>query len=296
MSCPDRALDKESLRQAFQLDIPVLQSGDMNAELIHVQAKLDRLGYFFDYYAPGQLDAPTQTALCSYQAFFQLEPTGTTDPLTVKSLAEPRCGAGDWRRLEYKFKKKELTRKHHFADLRVGCDYRGVATLTYWISDTDLPNGFTLNDMAIEISEAFQVWQQYIPVSFQRVLQKEKANFKIGAYTGRHGDDNDFDGRFGELAHAYYPGKCGRGYAGLLHFNKDAHWSTQENERRFRLDIRTMAVHEIGHLLGLLHSTDTNSTMYPHYLFTENQLTRRQLSPDVISIIQGIYGGHPLAR
>jgi len=295
MSYPDRALGKESIRQRFQLKIPVLQPGDTNAELINVQAILDRLGYFLDDYALGQLDAPTQTALCSYQAFFQLEPTGTTDPQTIKSLEAPRCGAGDWRGREYKFKYKELIRKHHFADLRVGCDYRGVATLTYWISDTDLPNGFTVNDMAIEIGEAFHSWQQYIPVRFQRVLQKENANFKIGAYAGRHGDDNDFDGRFGELAHAYYPGNCGRGYAGLCHFNKDEHWSTQENERRYRLDLRTMAVHEIGHLLGLMHSTDTNSIMYPHYLFTENRLTRRQLSPDVISIIQGIYGRHPLA-
>src|SRR5262245_22069607 len=119
MSYPDLALGKESIRQRFQLKIPVLQPGDTNAELINVQAILDRLGYFLDDYALGQLDAPTQTALCSYQAFFQLEPTGTTDPQTVKSLEAPRCGAGDWRGREYKFKYKELIRKHHFADLRV---------------------------------------------------------------------------------------------------------------------------------------------------------------------------------
>lgn len=295
MSCPKRALAKESIRQRSKPDIPVLRPRDTNIELINVQARLDRLGYYIDDYVPGRLDTPTQMALCNYQAFFQLEPTGTTDPQTVKSLAAPRCGTGDRRGREYKFKNHELTRTSHYADLRVGCDYRGEATLTYWVSDSDLPNGFTLNDMVVEIGAAFQAWQQYIRLSFQRVLQEEKAIFKIGAYAGRHGDDNDFDGRFGELAHAYYPGKCGRGYAGLCHFNKDAHWSTQESERRYRLDIRTMAVHEIGHLLGLVHSTNIDSIMYPQYLFTENRLTRRQLSPDVISIIQGIYGGHPAA-
>src|SRR6476659_8847239 len=85
MSYPNRALAKEAIRQLSQPDMPMLRPGDRNKELINIQAGLERLGYFIDDYVPGQLDAPTQAALCRYQAFFQLEPTGTTDPPTVEA-------------------------------------------------------------------------------------------------------------------------------------------------------------------------------------------------------------------
>lgn len=47
-----------------------------------------------------------------------------------------------------------------------------------------------------------------------------------------------------------------------------------------------VAAHELGHSLGLAHSTDIGALMYPNYIFSGDV----QLSQDDISGIQTIYG------
>lgn len=47
-----------------------------------------------------------------------------------------------------------------------------------------------------------------------------------------------------------------------------------------------VAAHELGHSLGLSHSTDIGALMYPTYIFSGDV----QLSQDDINGIQAIYG------
>lgn len=47
-----------------------------------------------------------------------------------------------------------------------------------------------------------------------------------------------------------------------------------------------VAAHELGHSLGLSHSTDIGALMYPNYIFSGDV----QLSQDDINGIQAIYG------
>lgn len=47
-----------------------------------------------------------------------------------------------------------------------------------------------------------------------------------------------------------------------------------------------VAAHELGHSLGLSHSTDIGALMYPNYMYSGNV----QLSQDDINGIQAIYG------
>ena len=47
-----------------------------------------------------------------------------------------------------------------------------------------------------------------------------------------------------------------------------------------------VAAHELGHSLGLSHSTDIGALMYPNYIYTGDV----QLSQDDIDGIQAIYG------
>ena len=48
-----------------------------------------------------------------------------------------------------------------------------------------------------------------------------------------------------------------------------------------------MATHEIGHILGLQHSTDVNAIMYP---FLNFGMTKRELSHDDIDGVLALYG------
>jgi len=92
------------------------------------------------------------------------------------------------------------------------------------------------------------------------------------------------------LAHGYFPPPNGLSAAGDLHFNIKVNWVDQfddaENDAADDYDFFTVALHELGHSLGLGHSTDVNSVMYPFY-----QGGRRDLTQDDIDCITTIYGG-----
>ena len=83
------------------------------------------------------------------------------------------------------------------------------------------------------------------------------------------------------MAHAFFPPPAGGTYAGHLHFDDDESWSSDGTG----IDLETVALHEIGHLLGIMHSNDPTAIMYATYT-VEN----RFLSSDDIAAIHALYG------
>ena len=83
-----------------------------------------------------------------------------------------------------------------------------------------------------------------------------------------------FDGPGGVQAHAFYPSS-----GGDIHFDDDETWT--------RDSLLPIAVHEIGHSLGLNHSDVPGSIMTP---FTTTLSSRAVLSDDDVSGIRAIYG------
>lgn len=99
------------------------------------------------------------------------------------------------------------------------------------------------------------------------------------------------DGTFGVLAHAYQPfteadfleGTVG----GDTHFDHDETWVDEALDLGSDpdFDFQTVALHEIGHALGLGHSSVVGSVMEPIYAGG-----RRTLHADDIAGIRAIYG------
>uniref|UniRef100_A0A8C5RCY9 Peptidase metallopeptidase domain-containing protein n=1 Tax=Laticauda laticaudata TaxID=8630 RepID=A0A8C5RCY9_LATLA len=96
-----------------------------------------------------------------------------------------------------------------------------------------------------------------------------------------HGDSYPFDGPRGTLAHAFAPGE---GLGGDTHFDNAEKWTMGMNG----FNLFTVAAHEFGHALGLAHSTNPSSLMYPTYKY-QHPFSYR-LPKDDVKGIQALYG------
>uniref|UniRef100_A0A8D0GUS9 Matrix metallopeptidase 21 n=1 Tax=Sphenodon punctatus TaxID=8508 RepID=A0A8D0GUS9_SPHPU len=103
---------------------------------------------------------------------------------------------------------------------------------------------------------AFRLWSEVTPLEFEEVARVSEADIKLGFGTGRHfGCSQVFDGKDQELAHAWQHGD--------IHFDDDEHFTTNNSDQG--ISLLKVAVHEIGHVLGLPHIYRAGSVMQPNY-------------------------------
>lgn len=155
----------------------------------------------------------------------------------------------------------------------------GKANLTYFfINGTDKISGDTERDL---VRAAFKLWADETPLNFNEVADSAQADILIGWAEGEHGDGDPFDGPGDVLAHASYPNPYSDRQV-FLHFDETERWVNSETQN---VDLLTVAAHEIGHNLGLDHSSDPNALMYPSYAGP-----RRFLGQDDVAGVQSLYG------
>jgi hypothetical protein len=151
--------------------------------------------------------------------------------------------------------------------------------ITYFFENgTDRMEGDREHEL---VRQAFTLWAEQTSLTFTEVFSSSEADIIVGWYTGNHGDGDSFDGPGDVLAHASFPNPYDNSQV-FLHFDDDERWvdSTTQN-----VDLLTVAAHEIGHTLGLAHSSDPNALMYPSY-----SGPYRTLGEDDIAGVQAIYG------
>jgi hypothetical protein len=132
-----------------------------------------------------------------------------------------------------------------------------------------------------EILRALEEWAKYAKLRFVPGTGAAAAHTVAVMFAqGVHGDGYPFQPGSLVLAHTFFPAPPNpEPIAGDMHLNEDQNWHIGSD-----IDLYTVALHEAGHALGLGHTDDPNSVMYPYYRFGA------VLSPDDIAGIQGLYG------
>uniref|UniRef100_A0A4W5RQA2 Matrix metallopeptidase 20b (enamelysin) n=1 Tax=Hucho hucho TaxID=62062 RepID=A0A4W5RQA2_9TELE len=196
------------------------------------------------------------------QSFFGLNTTGSLDSETLEVMSTPRCGVSDV--------------EDYSHNNRVNRWNKNVITYNIGRYTSDLPHS-TVDSL---IESALSVWARASTLTFVR-LRTQRADIMVEFSTFEHGDAYPFDGSKGTLAHAFGPGE---GIGGDAHFDDDETWTA--GSKGFNLYL--VAAHEFGHSLGLRHSQNPESLMYPTY--KSSRSSHNLLSKEDISIINSLYG------
>ncbi|XP_009624303.1 metalloendoproteinase 2-MMP-like [Nicotiana tomentosiformis] len=273
----------------------------------HAGQKVDGLAkikkYFYNFgYIPSlsnftdDFDDALESALKTYQQNFNLNTTGVLDAPTIQHLIRPRCGNADV--VNGTSTMNSGKPPAGSPSMHTVAHYSFFPGRPRWpASKTDLTyaflpqNGLTDNIKSV-FSRAFERWSEVTPLTFSETASFQSADIKIGFFAGDHNDGEPFDGPMGTLAHAFSPP------GGHFHLDGDENWvinGVPIDEGNFfsilsAVDLESVAVHEIGHLLGLGHSSVEDSIMYPSLAAG----TRRvELANDDIQGVQVLYGSNP---
>lgn len=215
-----------------------------------------------------------KTALKNFQKFFGLPLTGELDEETLYQMKKPRCGVPD---VDENGGRLRIKRFSTWGKWR-------KTDLKYYLS---FGEDMSEADQARVMARAFQMWSAVASkLRFTRTLSVSNADFRISfgkrQHSGVPGERqcySDFDGKGKVLAHAFYP------QDGRLHFDDDEYFTETGSWWNGSQSLLYVAVHEIGHALGLRHSDVKGTVMWP----TASRGTPK-LHQDDIDGIRSLYG------
>uniref|UniRef100_A0A803KYN8 Peptidase metallopeptidase domain-containing protein n=2 Tax=Chenopodium quinoa TaxID=63459 RepID=A0A803KYN8_CHEQI len=269
------------------------RKGSRVEDIAELKSYFQRFGYYDHPLIPkgeekvdfsNEFDDHLEHVLIRYQQNYGLPVTGTLDHCTLSMIMSPRCGIPDHpKKSSYSLHE---TRHYLYFPGRPRWNRDIPMTLKYAYSLDDFITYLSLNDIKGAFERAFLRWASVIPVKFVETKDLGVADIKIGFYKGDHGDGEPFDGVLGVLAHAFSPEN------GRFHLDAAEKWTIDfdKEDSDVAVDLESVALHEIGHLLGLAHSNVKESVMYPSLKPREKKL---KLRFDDIEGVQYLYGSNP---
>lgn len=259
-----------------------IDKGSHVSGMSELKKYLNRFGYLsvLDKNFTDVFDSEMQSAVVLYQKKLGLPITGKLDSDTISSIMSPRCGVSD---TEHKI---HTTKRYSYFYGKPRWDRLSPLTLTYSFSKSNMIDYISLSDIKDVFKRSFSRWSSVIPVNFTEIDEYEIANIRISFYSGDHGDGQPFDGVLGVLAHSFSPEN------GRLHLDAAETWAVDFKtvKSKVAVDLESVATHEIGHILGLAHTSVKEAVMYPSL---SPRTKKVDLKVDDVEGIQKLYGSNP---
>lgn len=153
---------------------------------------------------------------------------------------------------------------------------KGTTSITYWNKSHlyyylhNSGGGLTYSQCQTAIQNAFNTWSQYSNFTFTQTSDISQADIKISWEQDNHSGCTPFDSD--DLAHSTI-GKTNGNPPSFIHFRTSETFTMTSSP----YSLEAVALHEIGHVLGLVHSPNSNSVMYEYYDY-KTDLTGYDLS------------------
>jgi hypothetical protein len=264
----------------FASDIAVLQSDQSNEEEEFSNDEVKAIQFLRRY---GYLPEPTSrlpmsrplftNALNNYQVMSSISINSNLEDDTLSSMTSTRCGNADVRRSE----------NSGLARYEIHAPRWNKGNLTWRISRYPVrPTSLTRSVVDGALRKAFRMWSNVSKIDFVQISgdSPRAADIDIRFKSSSYDDTCSIYFQDGELAHATLrrPAK--------IHFNGRVGWKIDLASRyNSDVDLVAVAAHEVGHVLGLDHSSDRNALMFARY-----QRQNSGLGRDDIQAIQFMYG------
>lgn len=210
-------------------------------------------------------DSDLSTALLMFQEFYNLPTDGELNNETVNLMLKPRCGNADI-----------------ISDFQVSV-YKWKKPVVSW-------HYYLANHQLLHLTKkAFTVWEQSSGIRFEHnrmnpdiLISNKRRKHMMQKQTWQC--PNSFDGKSGTLAHGYFPDQINS--VREIHIDEEEAWFylTTNNVPPGQTSLYATLIHEIGHTLGISHSSDQDAVMFAYYN------GKSELSADDILAIQNLYG------
>jgi len=213
----------------------LLEEGNNSLQSNKLQEYLKTFGYYGGE-LDGEFGPKTAAALTQFQKLFGLEVDAVAGPVTKTFMSQAR--------FDNKTDNDGSVATYKAGDL-----------LPFWIGTC--PGYLDREAVLQELENAFSEWSEVTNVQFERIENRDDAVIEVCFTDQSRTNPFLFDGAGGVLA---------KGSKDRLEFDASERWLLQgQEEKRNQFYVLPVAVHEVGHILGLEHSKNMNDVMFPYY-------------------------------